>query len=78
MVGCNSIKQFCEAGTQISGSGFRHLKFLATDPAPTSENFWFRLQNELVSCKLENIFLFVQLYYYASIDEVSRNNAFDG
>ena len=55
-----------------------HLKFLAPDPAPTSKNFWVRLLNDLVSCKPKNIVLFVKLYYYTSIDEVSRNNAFNG
>jgi len=78
MVGCNSLKQRFPAGTQISGSGSRHLKFLAPVPTPTSKNFWLRLQTVLVSYKLKNIVLFVQLYYYASIDEVSRNDAFDG
>jgi len=68
------------SGTQISGSSSssRHLKFLATDLTPTSKNFWLRLQNDLVNSKLKNIVIFVQLSLYTSLDEVSRNDAFDG
>jgi len=47
----NSVEQGYESGTQISGSGSssRHLIFLAADLAPTSKNFWLRLQNDLVN-----------------------------
>jgi len=38
--------QSCGAGTQIWGSGSRHLNYLAL--ARTSRNFWLRLQNNLV------------------------------
>jgi len=57
--------QGCEAGTQISGSGFgvryRHLTFLAGAPAPTSKSFWLRLQNYLVHGNCKTTVLFAQL-----------------
>jgi len=36
------------------------------------------LARALVCGKLKTIVLFVQLYYYTSIDEVSLNDIFDG
>jgi len=66
----DSLKHGCGAKTEISGSssGCRHLKFLARTSTPTTK--WF--------APLKTIVLFVQLYYYASVDEVSRNDIFDG
>jgi len=49
IVDCISLKQGCGTGTQISGSGWRHLKFLTLDPAPTSKNVWLLIQNDLVN-----------------------------
>ena len=51
--------EVCGTGTQISGSGSRHLNFLA--PAPTSKSFWLRLQNDLVHQRRKTIVLFVKL-----------------
>jgi len=51
IVGWNSLKQACGAGTQISGSDSRRLKFLAPDLAPTSNNVCLRLQNDWVNWK---------------------------
>jgi len=39
---------------------------MAADLAPTSKNFWLRLQYGLVSLKLKNIVLLTQLYWYTS------------
>jgi len=54
-----SLYQGCVAGTQISGSSCRHLKFLP--PTPSSEHFLLQLWNDLIYQKLKIIVLFVQI-----------------
>jgi len=54
-----NYSQGSEAGAQISGSGSRHLNFLAS--ALASRRFWLRLQNDLVHWKLKTIAMFVLL-----------------
>ena len=56
---------------QNSNFRLQYLKFLAPALAPTSVSFWLQLQIDLVHKK--TIVLFIQLYYFTSIDEMLQN-----
>jgi len=71
IVGYNSLNQGCGFGTETSKL---RLWLQATKVFGSSTSS----KNDLVHWKLKTMVLFVQLYYYTSIDEVSRNDIFDG